>query len=73
MFVPDRARPPRVADQLTVSATIKALYRASGFVDDVTAVSGAPELVGVVLDQTNFYAEQGTRPHPASVPQLARC
>jgi len=52
-----RARLPGV-DHLTLSANVKALYRQSGFVDSV-ATNGAPELVGVVLDRTNFYAEQG--------------
>ena len=60
------------ADQLTLSATVKAIYRVGGFTDAVSASADLGQ-VGVVLDRTNFYAEQGTTRHTriARLPPVA--
>ena len=41
-----------------ISATIKAVYHAKSFVNDTSSIPEGDQ-IGVMLDKTNFYAEQG--------------
>lgn len=65
-----RTDPPPPASS-SIAATVKGIFQASAFVDSTAAVADADKPLGLLLDQTCFYAESGGQENDTGTITLA--